>query len=85
MNETICEDNEAASHVSSIGGPDHNRTCIGHGEESEQDSSPSESGVFEDDSCAICLEEYKTGESLLVLPCRHCFHGNELNLVFKDM
>lgn len=28
----------------------------------------------EDDSCAVCLENYKDGETIRILPCKHLFH-----------
>jgi len=28
----------------------------------------------EDDSCAVCLENYKDGENIRILPCKHLFH-----------
>lgn len=29
----------------------------------------------EEDSCAICLEEYQSGNELRLLPCNHQFHA----------
>lgn len=31
------------------------------------------------ETCTICLEDYKHGESLTILPCRHGFHANCVN------
>jgi len=34
--------------------------------------------VHECEKCALCLEPFKSGETLLVLPCHHFFHKNEV-------
>jgi E3 ubiquitin-protein ligase RNF115/126 len=33
-----------------------------------------EPGVCQDDTCAICLEQFAAGAQLVFLPCRHAFH-----------
>lgn len=27
-----------------------------------------------DDSCSICMENFRQGEDVLITPCKHCFH-----------
>jgi hypothetical protein len=33
----------------------------------------SEGGLF-DDSCSICMDNFKDGNALTMTPCNHCFH-----------
>lgn len=35
-----------------------------------------EPAEFNNHTCAICLEDFLPGESLIILPCKHSFHSN---------
>jgi len=38
----------------------------------------------QNNACVICLEEFREGDRVATLPCRHCFHSNEIMRWLKD-
>lgn len=47
------------------------------------DGEGAKAGVYSDDSCSVCLDEYEEGEQLLQLTCGHVFHRACINLWLK--
>jgi len=48
-------------------------------EQKEGDKEEDESEEKEVESCSICLEPFKNGDTIKRLPCMHIFHQNEID------
>merc|ERR1719189_1419451 len=48
-------------------------------EQSDEEQNNEQSEEKEVESCSICLEPFKNGDTIKRLPCMHIFHQNEID------